>query len=363
MKITDVRTRLLRVPLGAARGGSGATEVLVAHVTARADEGAEGTGFTYSLTGGAESAATMVDAVFAGEVTGTDVLDWPRRWHDLWARSHRIGRGVALAALSALDIAVWDLRARAAGLPLYRLLGAQRDRVPVYGSGRATHRMTTAELVSGAEAYVAEGYRAVKLRVGALPPERDLARVRAVREAVGDDVRLMVDANERLDLASAQWLGHALADLGVFWLEEPLPSDDVCGHARLAARCPVPIAAGEHLQGRFEFRDYIAQGAAAVLQPDVPLMGGFSELLRVDVLAETAGVALSPHFLPELHVHAAAAARAGSYVEHFPLIDDLLAETLVPAEGTVAPPDRPGHGIVWDPEALRHFEAGTAAAR
>ncbi len=128
--------------------------------------------------------------------------------------------------------------------------------------------MTVAQLIAGARAYAEEGYRAVKLRVGARPPEEDLARVRAVREAVGDSLRLLVDCNERLDFATALWLGARLEGLGVYWLEEPLPAHDLQGHATLARQLRVAIAAGEHLQGRFEFAAYVEERAASVLMPD-----------------------------------------------------------------------------------------------
>lgn len=355
MKIDNVATRLVVVPLDSARGGSGATSLQVLHVTVRDVDGRTGTGFTYTLTGGVEGARTITDTLFGPRLAGLDLLDWERVWHELWAVTHRVGRGVALPALSALDIAVWDLRGQAAGLPLFRLLGAQRESVPVYGSGRATHQMSDEELVAGALAYVEEGYRAVKLRGGALGIERDLRRVRAVREAVGPDVQIMVDCNERLNLAEAQRLAHRLDEFDVAWLEEPLPSDDVAGHAVLAARSPVPIAAGEHLQGRFEFKQYLDRGAASVLMPDAPLTGGVSEWLRIAALAEAASVPVTPHFLPELHIHLAAAAKSATFVEHFPLLDDLLCETLAVSGGAAVPPDRPGHGLVWNPDALDRY--------
>jgi len=356
MKVDSVSQRLIQVPLGAARGGSGATSLQLLHVTVLDTGGAAGTGFTYALTGGLTGARAILAEVMTPLAVGTDLLDWARTWHKLWDLTHRLGRGAALPALSALDIAIWDLRAHRAGLPLFRLLGAQRDAVPIYGSGRSTHAMTDAELVGGAVSYVDEGYQAVKLRAGALGIERDIARVAAVRAEVGPGIALMVDCNERLDLAQAHRLAYRLGDLDVAWLEEPLRSDDVDGHAQLAARSPVPIAVGEHLQGRFEVKQYLDRQAAAVLMPDAPITGGVTEWLRIATLAEASSVAVSPHFLPELHVHLAAAAPAATFVEHFPLLDDVLEETLTVRDGMVEPPARAGHGIQWDKAALDRFE-------
>jgi L-alanine-DL-glutamate epimerase-like enolase superfamily enzyme len=350
--ITDVRTTWSQIPLGAGRGGSGATKVDLLHVTVVDDEGASGTGFTYALTGGADGVHALLAGTIRDLVVGCDLDHWPQRWQRVWDDTHRLGRGIALPALSAIDIAVWDLRARRANTPLFRFLGVHRDTVEVYGSGRATHAMTLDQLIDGTKSYVNEGIGAVKLRIGARRPEEDIARVRGVREAVGDDVRLMIDCNERLDLPTALWSGKRLADLGVFWMEEPLRSDDIAGHATLAATTGLPVAVGEHLHGRFEFATYLREGAASVLQPDVPLAGGITEWLRISAIAEIFGATLSPHFLPELHVHLAAAVPNCPYIEHFPLIDDVLHETLQIKDGYAAPPERPGHGMLWNDDAL-----------
>ncbi len=347
-----VEPRWARIPLGAGRGGSGATAVDLLHVTVRSDDGAVGTGFTYALTGGAEAVHALLGGLVNDLVVGVQIEEWPQVWKLVSDRTHRLGRGIALAALSAVDIAVWDLRAHRAQLPLYRFIGAHRDRVPIYGSGRATHQMDVDELIAGQRQYLDEGYDAVKLRIGARGAAEDLDRLRAVRAALGENVRIMVDANERLDLPTAMWLQAGLQDLGVFWLEEPLTSDDIAGHAQLASRGGPAIAVGEHLHGRFEFANYLRAGAATVLQPDVPLTGGITEWLRISAIAEVFGAVLAPHFLPELHVHLAAAVPNCPYIEHFPLIDDVLLETLTISHGTAAPPQRPGHGMRWNDDAL-----------
>lgn len=351
--IDRVRARLVTVPLGAARGGSGATQLQLVHLTVTDSDGAEGTGFTYALGSGAEAVLAMLDAVHVPAVSASPLWQWDRTWYQLRAKTHRLGGGVAQLATGAVDIAVWDLRARRACTPLHRLLGSRRDTIPIYGSGRATHAMSTEELVEGARAHIDEGYSAIKLRAGVHAAAMDVARTAAVRGAVGPDVTIMIDCNERLDLASAQWLAPRLADLDVAWLEEPLPAGDVAGHQRLADRSPVPLAVGEHLLGLPAFVPYV--GASAVFQPDAPLAGGVSEFLRIAALAEAHGVAVSPHFLPEFHVQLAAAATTTTWVEHFPLIDDLLAETLHPHGGVVDLPTSPGHGMAWDPDALNHF--------
>jgi L-alanine-DL-glutamate epimerase-like enolase superfamily enzyme len=218
--------------------------------------------------------------------------------------------------------------------------------------------MSTEELVAGSRSYVDEGYRAVKLRVGVRPPAEDAARVAAVREALGDGVGIMVDANERLDLATALWMAPRLADLGVLWFEEPVPTRHTEAYRTLASRRTPPLAVGEHILDAAGFTPFTA--GAPVWMPDAPLAGGVSEFLRIDALAEAHGASVTPHFLPELHVHLVAAGRATTWLEHFPLLDDLLADTLEIRDGRAAPPARPGHGIRWDEARLAAHTVRTA---
>lgn len=353
--IDNIETSWHKVPLGSGRGGSGATEVDLVLTTITDSDGATGLGFTFGLTGGAGASKYLIDNDLKGLVVGTAIDHWPATWEAAWNVTHRLGRGHALPALSAIDIAVYDLAAIRNNLPLYRHLGAYADEVEIYGSGRATHQMDVEALVAGTKQYLDEGLRAVKLRAGAVGVEQDVARIAAVREAVGDRVRLMVDCNERLDLATALWFSHQLKDLGVYWLEEPLRSDDIEGHRQLAAQSGIPIAVGEHLLGRFEFAQYLARGAASVFQPDPPLCGGITEWRRISAIAEAGSAVLSPHFLPELNIHLALAVPNCPYVEHFPLIDDVLVETIEILEGRAIPSDRPGHGLLFDADALARF--------
>ena len=356
-RVARATLRLVDFPLGAARGGSGATQLQLAIVTLTDVDGATGTGFTYALGPGMAAAAALLEEIHLPAVVGLPIDEWDRTWYRMRDATHRLGMGIPLLATSAVDIAMWDLRAVRAALPLHRLLGAHRDEVPVYGSGRATHAMSTDELVEGACSYVEEGVRAVKLRAGVRPPADDLARVAAVREAVGDEIGIMVDANERLDLATAQWMAPRLADLGVVWFEEPVPSRYPSAYRVLASCSTPPLAVGEHVLGLTGFTEFTA--SASVWMPDAPLTGGVSEFRRIDALAEAHGASISPHFLPELHVHLVAAGRAATWLEHFPLLDDLLAETLAIKDGRAAPPHRPGHGLLWDDERVVAYTVRT----
>lgn len=348
-RIERVTASLVEVPLDARMRAYGSARVSVVLVTVTDAAGAVGTGFTYTLGLGAVAVRAMVGAVIVPVVTGTRTADWGETYQRIRQRTRRLGPAVFAPALSAVDIAVMDLRAVRAGQPLYRMLGRHRTDVAIYGSGRSGNPLPTGQLVEESRAYVADGYRAIKLRVGARPAPADLARVAAVRDAVGDGVRLMVDANERLDRLTALRLTAGLAELDVAWIEEPFVAEDLDAHAWLAGRGAVTVAAGEHLVGPAEFAGYLRARAAGVLQPDAALTGGVTETIRICALAAAHGIPIAFHSLPELHVQLAMGDPNVCYVEHFPVLGPLLADPLAPsAEGLVTGPERAGHGLVWD---------------
>ena len=355
-RIASVHATVLRVPLDRQLRAYGSDSADVVLVTATDADGCTGTGFTYTLGIGSLAVRSMVNDVLAPLARGTSTANWPATYAEFGRQTRRLGKSVFAPAISAIDTAVWDLRGRRAGLPLFRLLGREPSRVPIYGSGRSSNTLSTPELVHGSVSYAADGYDAVKLRVGARSPEDDLARVAAVRAELGDQVRLMVDCNEQLTLDSARWLAPRLADLAVHWIEEPFPAEDLAAHRALAQHSPVAVAVGEHLVGRHEFGHYIDAGAAGVLQPDAALTGGITEGVRIAALAVARGVPVSFHSLPELHVHLAMGDANVVYVEDFPVIEPLLAESLTPVQSRVSASETPGHGIAWDVDALKRYE-------
>ena len=267
-------------------------------------------------------------------------------WRRLAASLNRVGRGIGYVAIAAIDVAAWDLYARAAGVPLYAALGGVPRTVPVYGSGGFRPDQDPDAAVARALAYAGRGCKAVKLRVAG--NRADVARMRAVADALPEGVDLMVDANERCDLARALWLADECAAVDALWLEEPLPAEALQGYAALAARSPVPIATGEHLQGVVELKPYFSADACAVLQPDLAMMGGIGECLRAARIAEYHDVSVSPHFLPALFVHLACALPNVRWLEDFPLLEPLFDAPLAMDEnGAMTPGDAPGHGLSW----------------
>jgi L-alanine-DL-glutamate epimerase-like enolase superfamily enzyme len=352
-RIERVHASLLRVPLDRRMRAYGSDTVSVLFVRVVDVDGSEGTGFTYTLNEGLESVRTMVDATIGPLTIGTDPEDWDATRNSIARQTRRLGPDAAVPALSAVDIAIWDLRAQRAGLPLFALLGRSRTEVPMYGSGRSSNRLSVDELVAGTVSYVDDGLTAVKLRVGAREPDQDVSRVAAVRAAVGDRIVLMVDANEQLTPAAATDLARGLEPLGLAWIEEPFPAEDVLAHAALHATGGIPVAVGEHLASAAHFAEYARERAAGIWQPDAALGGGITGMLEVAALAHDHGIPLAYHSLPELNVHLAMGDPAAVWVEHFPILDPLIAEPLPVDGGVVTAPDRTGHGIRWDAEAIR----------
>jgi L-alanine-DL-glutamate epimerase-like enolase superfamily enzyme len=359
-RIGAVEAVLLHVPLDRAMQAYGSSIVSVVLATVRDEEGRVGTGFTYTLNQGATVVTSMIVDVLAPLVVGTELDDWPATVAGVKKQTRRLGPAVFVPALSALDIAVWDLKAVEANLPLYALLGRQRTTAAMYGSGRSSNSLSLHELVAGCMSYVDIGLSAIKLRIGARSPDEDGDRIRRVREAVGTDVTLMVDCNEQLSRSQAISLIPFLEECGIDWIEEPFPAEDVIAHAELAHATFIPIAAGEHLVGRHQFAEYLREGAATVWQPDAALTGGVTTALEVAELAADSGIPIAYHSLPELNVHLTMGDANVRWVEHFPILDPILTSPLVPADGLVTAPNGAGHGMEWDRDAIRFHTVARA---
>ena len=306
-------------------------------------EGVTGVGFTYVIAG---SGATVLAAT--REQIAQHVLGWPylppqALWQEIASGFGRTGLGPNLLALAAIDVAAWDLESRRRELPLGVAMGGAPRPVAVYGSGGFAASQSPTEAAEVAAAHAAMGLGAVKPRVrGARSDEPLLA---AVREAVPSHVHVMADANEKCDLPNALWLLAAAKNNGVLFVEEPLPHSRLDGYRTLARSGGAAIAVGEHLQGE-AFHPFIAERLTAVVQPDLAMAGGLTPILNVSRLCEMFGVSLSPHFLPGLFVHVAAASPAVVWLEQFPLLEPLFdGWPEVSADGTMKPRDAVGHGL------------------
>ena len=271
-----------------------------------------------------------------------------RAWRSINFLGHA---GVAVMALAALDTACWDLAAQAAGLPLWRFLGAAQNRVPTYASSGLWLDRSIDELVTEARGFLAAGHRAMKMRLGR-PHDEDLARARALRAALGPDVRLLADVNQGWDVTTAIRTGTALEEIGLYWLEEPVPADDFAGYQRIAAALDMRVVGGETHFTRYDLRPFFVNPCLPILQPD-PMRGGMTDLRKIAALADTFGITIAPHLFPELNVHLLASIPNGIWCENMGLIDDLWVDPPEIANGMITAPERPGHGLRFKEEVLK----------
>lgn len=357
--IEQVRARAFAVPTDAAEADGtlswNSTTVVLIQV------GAGGhTGLGYSYAAGV--AAALVRELLADAVLGCDALSPPAAWASMRGAVRNIGYpGVASSAISAMDVALWDLKARLLGVSLSTLLGRVRDRVPVYGSGGFTS-YSAEQMRRQLAGWVQQGIKAVKIKVGS-EPERDPERVQHARNAIGGDVGLFVDANGAYSRKQALALADTFAwESGVSWFEEPVSSDDLEGLRLLRDRAPagMNIAAGEYGYDLFYFRRMLEAGAVDVLQADVTRCGGITQLLQVGALCAARGVRLSAHTSPAIHAHVCAAIEPLAHVEYFhdhARIEEMLFEGIPPiVDGALCPdPDLPGTGLrLREDEAERY---------
>lgn len=273
------------------------------------------------------------------------------------ASRHLGPTGVSLMAAGAIDSALLDLRAKALGVPVHVLLGAARTRIPAYYSGALWIDVGLDPLQRTAERIVAGGYRAMKLRIGPGALEAQVARVRAVREAVGPAVTLMVDANQRLGEQAAIRLGRAIEAFGIEWLEEPVPAHDHAAEARVAAALDVAIASGETAFGYDECAHMLDAGCCDVLMPDLQRVGGPTELLAIARRAAAANKPVSAHTFPEMSLALMLAIPNARLLEVMPWTAPVYAERIEAVDGVVAAPTRPGWGLALDDAALRRYAA------
>ncbi|MGM1061708.1 L-talarate/galactarate dehydratase [Saccharothrix sp. Mg75] len=327
------------------------TEVALLFAEIRTEAGLEGVGFSYSKRAGGPAQFAHAREV-APDLIGEDPSDIGRLWTKLVWAGASVGRsGAATQALAAIDVALWDLKAKRAGLPLAKLLGAHRDSVRCYDTSGGFLHEPVERLKDNATRALGSGVGGVKIKVGHPDRAEDLRRVAAVREHVGDGVPLMVDANQQWDRPTAMRVGRALEEFDLVWIEEPLDAYDAEGHARLARSLDTAIATGEMLTSVAEHYELIRQGSVDVLQPDAPRIGGITQFLKLAALAEHRGIQLAPHFAMEIHVHLAAAYPLEPWVEHFDWLHPLFDERLEISGGRMHLSDRPGLGITLSERA------------
>jgi L-alanine-DL-glutamate epimerase-like enolase superfamily enzyme len=325
-------------------------------VTITDSDGASGTGYSYTIGTGGSSVMRLLSDHLAPRLLRRDPEMIEAIWHELEFATHATTIGAITAiALAAIDTALWDLRAKKLGLPLWKLAGGAKEKCPLYTTEGGWLHIETAALVDDAVAAKARGFTGSKVKIGRSHGSEDLARLVAVRKAVGDGYEIMTDANQGFTLDEAIRRADRLREIDLAWIEEPLAADDIDGHVRLNGRTSTPIAVGESLYSIRHFREYMARGACSVVQVDVSRIGGITPWLKVAHAAEAFDMPVCPHFLMELHVSLVCAVPNGRYVEYIPQLDEVTGAKMRIEDGHAFAPSEPGIGIDWDEEALRRM--------
>jgi L-alanine-DL-glutamate epimerase-like enolase superfamily enzyme len=317
------------------------------------DEGPSGLGYTMLVGGdGASSVRAYLQDNLVPRLIGEDPVQIGKLWHKMYDADRGIRKkGVPVYAISAIDIALWDLFGKSVGRPLWQLWGGVNDRVPVYGGGGFLS-YSIDDIVKEAEATFAIGSRYYKMKVGRPEMMEDVKRVAALRKAIGDEARLLVDANQRLDVHTNVRLANAIEQYGIYWYEEPVYADNIGQCAEVARRINIPVATGENEYTRYGFRDLVEQKAAAILNPDIMRVGGFSELLKICHLAAAYDITIAPHLAPELSIHVLASIPNALLLEWSITRTPVWREDPVVDNGYMRVPTRPGHGMEFSEEAL-----------
>ena len=329
------------------------TEIAFLFAEIATRQGHHGIGFSYSKRAGGPGQYEHAKEI-APALLGEDPNDIARLWDKLCWAGASVGRsGLATQAIAAFDIALWDLKAKRARLPLAKLLGAHRDSVQVYNTSGGFLSTPIGEVLENVEAAIARGIGGIKIKVGQPDPMIDLARVQAVHECIDGRVAMMIDANQQWDRTTAQRFGRLVEPLNLTWIEEPLDAYDAEGHAALAALLDTPIATGEMLTSPAEHWELIRHRSVDFIQPDAPRVGGITPMLKIMALADQARIRMAPHFAMEIHLHLSASYAHGPWVEHFEWLEPMFNERLRIADGRMHVPDRPGLGFSLSEQAGR----------
>jgi L-alanine-DL-glutamate epimerase-like enolase superfamily enzyme len=359
MKITGITFQEYRWPRHKpiSNGLHTYTHVDYAVVKIATDQGITGIGLGH----GGEIERAIIKR-FTPMLVGEDPIDVERLWHKMWVPKLIGRRGLTTRAISAIDIGLWDIRAKAAKLPLWKMLGGFRDRVPTYvAGGYYEEGKGLKELAKEMEDNVAMGARAVKMKIGGVPIHEDVERVRVVRDAIGPAVKLLVDANCAYRAYDAIRFARQVEPYDVFWFEEPVAPDDYDGHRRLARSTTIPIATGENEYTRYGFRDLIRNECASILNADAKILGGVTEFMKVAALAQANDLDIAPHGSQDIHIHLVAAISNGLILEFYrdtvdPMWGRIYRETLkLNDDGTTTAPSAPGIGADPDEKVLEEY--------
>ncbi|MDU8927066.1 mandelate racemase/muconate lactonizing enzyme family protein [Alisedimentitalea sp. MJ-SS2] len=355
-KIKSLRADHYLIPLetvltDSMHGAMSGFEIVTARV--RDADGMEGVGYTFTCGVNGGAIADILGREMPSRVVGEDADRIEHIWTKLWWAFHYGGRGgPTVFALSALDMALWDLKAKRANQPLWKLLGGFDNKVPCYAGGIDLD-LSASELIEQTEANFEKGHHAIKMKVGRDRLAEDVEKIAAMRDRFGMDMPLMVDANMKYTVDQAIRAARAFAEFDLTWFEEPIPPDDLEGHARVVREGGLPLAAGENLRTLWDFKSLIASGGVTFPEPDVTNCGGITPFMKIAHLAEAFHLPVTSHGAHDITVHLLAACPNRSYLEaHGFGLDNYVEEAVRIEDGHAIAADRPGHGVAFDWEQL-----------
>jgi L-talarate/galactarate dehydratase len=358
MRITRVTTNHLRVPLGKSARVSltdpkppapDALDVVLVHL--ETDNGTRGIGFTYTLGPGAPAIRSLIDTELSPLVLGEDPRDTDRLFARAESRLRATGfAGLAARAYCAMDVALWDAKAKTAGVPLAKLLGAAKPAAAFVVSDAATAGRDATEALKAAKPFLKQGAVGIRVEIGAADVQSDADRVRAIQDGLGEDAWVAVTAEGRFDLSTALALTHFFEDIGVDVFEDPIPAADAAGYEKLARLAEVPIAIGSQFDTRDAFFKVIRDGTVRTVRPDVCRLGGITPLLKVAAVAEAYHVAVSPVRMPEVGIHLACGLAAVPHVDSVSWLRDLFSGGATIEGGKMRPGADAGLGIELNEE-------------
>jgi L-alanine-DL-glutamate epimerase-like enolase superfamily enzyme len=358
LTIKDLRITLLTVPYveqpAFQAGYNKPRDILVCEIETAA--GHVGLGYQLYLREGMRTTRSAIKEMHERQVIGRDATEVEGIWRDLYKSSLADGRGGApVLALSAIDVALWDIVGQAAGLPLHRLWGHVQPKIKAYGSG-VWRGMTREGMIEKALRFKSEGFSAIKMQIGHNWGDReDVENVRQVRSAIGDDIDIMVDANMAYTADHAILMGKKIQEYGVYWLEEPVVPDDFEGYFRIANALDTRVVGGESHFTRFDLKPFFQNPVCPILQPDV-IRGGLTELRKIATIADTFGLKIAPHLYPELMIHLMASIPNPEIIEDMGLLSDIWVDWAKPVNGIITAPEAPGHGLKIKPEIMQDFQ-------
>ncbi|MFM9281310.1 mandelate racemase/muconate lactonizing enzyme family protein [Paenibacillus jiagnxiensis] len=370
MRITSIQSNVYRLPPSIpwedATNKVQSLEFILVDVFT--DTGLMGTGISYSVDIGGTVIKGLIDDYLANLIVGMDALNYEEIWNKLSRQSRRLGLGVNSMAIAAIDIAVWDLMGKHYQQPLYKLLGGARSSIPAYISEINLSRTDKVEdLLARVDDYMSEGYRTVKIKIGREEIEEDIERIVRVQEKLGKGGKVLVDLNQKWGTAEAIQNCAKLDGLNLGWIEEPMLYQDIQGHRNLRRAIKTPIALGESLYSKNQFLEYLKADALDIVQADVAFVGGITEWHKIAHLSNAFGRLMAPHFMIELSLQLLCGVQnsymlenvtGGSFTEL-----GLLESPIEVKNGVGTPPSTPGHGIVFDRNALKAYESNSSMVR